>query len=657
MKFKNLSAENFLSISNLDINLDNQGLILIQGDNQDDSNFDSNGAGKTTFMDSISWVLYGKTLKGLKADEVLHNKVKKNCMVSLEIEDDNGDSYKVIRGRKHKEYKNSVLIFKNETNITGKSDKDTNEFIESLLQMSYDVFVATILYSSNSFKFTSATDAEMKKSLDNMLNMEFWNLCLDETKRRIDEVKKEISTIENSIDRTILNQSNLMDQKKLLADKSIEAKTAGIRKKQELTARLDKAKKDLEDLKDSSEDETIIKKMINVASDKISEINAKLDDFDDIFDEINSNKSMVSEIEALIKVNTNTINELTTKADNLLKKLDDKKALIGTDCPVCGSEITEKSLEGATKEMLSELQSIMNDRKTKKSSKEKHEKQLVFFKDKVKELQDKYEQRKPLSDEKTSYEQVLANNKAKLNQNAKLKEMYSKSKKQYTDLISTLEKDIKDIESPGEDTYAPKIEEISGNIDKCSKELEALRVQLEEKNNKLANLEVWLDPYSNKGIKSRLLDSVTPFLNKQSNYYLGKLTSGSIEVEFKTQDTNKSGNTHDKLTLNITNTNGGDKYASNSDGERRRIDISVNLALQDLISNRSTKRINVAFYDECFDSLDGVGSERVIEILNENKNNKSSIFVTTHKDDLKAFFDKSITMVKKNGFTTLKESL
>lgn len=657
MIFSNLKIQNFLSIKEVEINLDNKGLVLVSGENLDDPNFKSNGAGKTNLHESISWVLYGRTTKGLKGDEVLHKRVKKNCMVSLDIEDDTGDLYSIVRGRKHKEYKNSVLVFKGGTNITGKSDKDTNEFIESLIQMSYDVFTATILYSSSSFKFTSSTDAEMKKSLDNMLNMEFWNLCQEETKRRIDAIKDNIKTIENKIENNSKNIEILTEQKDDLLEKSKESKISYAKKKDELLERLEIVKNEYKDLEDTSLDLKGTLKDLKVLNTKIAEVAEQIDNFDKIFKNINATKVKMSETSGNIRVSDNNITDLTNKASRLLRKLDDKKALIGTACPVCGSDITKESLNKATAEIKEELKSIVKDLKLKKDSKLDDEKALNLLKEELEKFQNDYDERKSFLDKKAKYDQELADIKAKVSQNTRLKEAYERSKKQYDDTIAMLEKDILEYSGPYKDVYKDSLENLDIKISNYSTLLSNLKDQIEERNRELKNNEVWLNPFSNRGIKSLLLDSVTPFLNKKSNYYLSKLTSGSIEIEFKTQTENKSGNLQDKFNLDIRNNNGGDKYIANSDGERRRIDIAVNLALQDLISSRNSKKINVAFFDECFDSLDDIGAERVIEILNENHSNKRSMFVTTHNENLKSFFDKCIIMVKKGGFTKLKENL
>lgn len=47
------------------------GLYYLSGENKDEPLLGSNGAGKSTFLDAITWILYGRTTRGLKAGEVI----------------------------------------------------------------------------------------------------------------------------------------------------------------------------------------------------------------------------------------------------------------------------------------------------------------------------------------------------------------------------------------------------------------------------------------------------------------------------------------------------------------------------------------------------------------------------------------------------------
>ena len=81
------------------------------------------------------------------------------------------------------------------------------------------------------------------------------------------------------------------------------------------------------------------------------------------------------------------------------------------------------------------------------------------------------------------------------------------------------------------------------------------------------------------------------------------------------------------------------------------------LVLQDLVASRSSKRINIAIFDEVFDALDEIGVEKVIELLQELSDEKSTILVISHNEHLQSYFTNSWTIVKKDGFSTLEHSI
>lgn len=655
MKLENLKIQNFLSIKELAFNLDNRGLVLVQGRNLDDINFDSNGAGKTSFIEAIAWVLFGKTVKGLKGDEVIHRQVKKNCAVSLSFTDDDNNEYTVNRYRKHKEFKNSVMLFNGENNITQKSDKDTTEYIEALFQMNYDIFTSTLLYSSHSFKFTSSSDAEMKKSLDILLNMEIWNKCLEETKNRKIISENEKSSLIEKINYNEKYITMFNKQLEELKIKEKENKNNWIKAKEKYILNIKKTQELLDNLEAPDESDLLkYDNEINQIKDKLDAIENEINEYDTLMENILELRTQLSESEGILKSISSNSEMLQKQAEKYLDKLQSKNKLIDNPCPVCGSLVTAESIENVTAEIKAELRDIYTEHKNKKAHRVSVENQISSIKEKIALLKEDYNKRKPLLTQKKELEQKLY--KVNNNRNYFLNSInsYKQEKKQYEESIDMYKTYIKESENKMNQTFTDSIKNLEGTIKFYLKQQDDLNIKLKKTDKYLECLNNWILGFSNKGIKSLLLDNVTPFLNERTNYYLNKLTSGSIEIEFKTQAETKSGELRDKFTMNIINKNGGNNYNSSSDGEKRRIDISVNLALQDLLSHRSSKHINIAFFDECFDTLDGIGCERIIEVLQENINNKSSIFITSHNEQFKSFFDKSIILTKKNGFTTLK---
>lgn len=660
MILNTIEIQNFLSIKNINFILHDRGLVLIQGKNLDDNNFDSNGAGKTSFIEALSWVLFGKTVKGLKGDEVIHNKVKKNCSVKLSFTDDDNNNYFICRYRKDKVNKNSVLVYKNDVELTGKSDKDTTEYIETLFQMNYEVFTATLLYSSHSFKFTSSSDAEMKKSLDVMLNFDIWNKCLNEAKERKNNKQYELDSTTNNLNQCNSSKVALSNQLTLLREKEETNKKTWLKNKNNYLTKIQDITKELEELINNPIDEDALTKCENIISDlndKMMSINFKLNKYEKILEDINSTNTNISILQGSIKSCINCSEDLKKKAEKYLDKLTNKKSLIDTYCPVCGSYVTADSVKNVTKELNVELKKIADDLNENDASLKRYKNLLKLEEAKLKILKDKYSVREEVLLEENACKQDMI--KA-LNEKSKIENSissYAKDKKRLEEMIEAYKASLKECDKKINTSFSDVISNLMNNIDYYTTQEMQLRADRSRLTEEIRYLDDWIFAFSNKGIKSLLLDNVTPFLNKRANYYLNMLTSGSIEIEFTTQCETKSKELRDKFTLNIINKNGGDKYTANSDGERRRIDIAVNLALQDLISFRSNKKINISFFDECFDSLDGVGCERIIEVLQENINNKSSIFVATHNEHLKALFDKSIVLIKKNGFTELKENI
>lgn len=72
MKIKWVDIENFMAIGKARAELEQKGLVLILGENRDDSSQDSNGSGKSSFPDALCWCLYGVTAREETGDDVIN---------------------------------------------------------------------------------------------------------------------------------------------------------------------------------------------------------------------------------------------------------------------------------------------------------------------------------------------------------------------------------------------------------------------------------------------------------------------------------------------------------------------------------------------------------------------------------------------------------
>lgn len=688
MIFQRLTIQNFLSIRSVTLDLNNRGMVLIKGKNLDNDSIDNNGSGKSSIIEALVYVLYARTVRGLKGDSVVNNISKKNTKVYLDLVDDNGDEYRIARYRKHSTNKNKSILYRNGVDITPKSEADFNEAIVNLLQMDYLTFTSSLLYTSESFKFTSASDSEMKTTFDKMLGLDVFSKCLEVTKTRLKDLESKVSNIEWKIDDKVnkmeslngqvveteeLSKTFIKSQKEKIQElvKQRVEQEENLQIYQEDLERLEEKLKDLHEFK--GETEADLKERL----ESIKDLEKLQSTLDEIKSDISEIKLDIKECDLKIKSYKESIGRYTkeiSKKEAEIEKLKQKKLKldddIGQPCPVCGQPITAESLQSAKDEYDSKIEECLQEVKGFNDEIEALQSSILEQKLLIKKYNSDLEysevekdrfanvlnEAQCIIDEKDECQEKLNGIKDVIHDN-ELEMSSVKSKiKGFEQEIGFLDKTIK-TEKSNKNPYLDMLEKQKLSIAECNAEIEKLKKSIETQLDEKQCLLFWQQAYSNQGIKSFILDDITPFLNRRVNKYLSKLASGHIEVKFNTQTTLKSGETREKFSIEINNVDGGSEYMANSTGEKKRVDLAINLALQDLVSARSTKSLNIAIFDEVFDGLDESGIEAVTSLFEELSNEKSSIFVISHNPHLQSIFSNVVTIVKQNGYSNLDEGL
>ena len=633
--FKRVEMKNFMAVQEATLDLDNRGLVLIEGKNKSNDSFTSNGASKTTLITSITYALYGKTEKGLKADEVVNRIEKKNTHVKLTFLVGE-DEYRIERYRKDKTHKNKVLLFCNDKEITGSTNDVTDKSIQELFGIEFNTYVNAIMYGQGDIPmFSQATDKGKKEILESITNVEVYKKAQDVAKEKIKEVEQEQQSKESDIKQLKFKVSMLEEQ----YNKDLDYYNSVMEQKKQEEATIEQAKKEAQQQRDE------LTKQIEEVKQNIPQVEEVEFEFSDSYYKA---QEAINKIETHRKEKLLPAEQDVTSTFNIIKydiqELNKKHSQLDTSdhCPVCGSPIDNSH-------KVKEQHNIQEQLEVKKNQLEQYQEALNKIEDKKLELETKKENIQSImqveEEDKNKHQQMIQEQYRKQQSYyAKISELENK-KNGITDPVLN---DYSYIKKPDEEEHKKEVENINLTIDKHSEDvlqLESNKVQYQQA----------VEAFGNKGIRSVVLDFITPFLNEKANEYLQVLSGSDISVEFQTQVENAKGELKDKFDVIVTNSNGGTSYKSNSAGEQKRIDLAISFAIQDLIMSKDDISTNIALYDECFDGLDTVGCENVIKLLKDRLNTVGTIFVITHSESLKPLFENVITMVKEDGVSRLEK--
>ncbi len=154
----------------------------------------------------------------------------------------------------------------------------------------------------------------------------------------------------------------------------------------------------------------------------------------------------------------------------------------------------------------------------------------------------------------------------------------------------------------------------------------------------------WEDAFSEHGLIKYVIRNILVFFNNRVNYYLNTMSNGNITLEF-----------NDVLEETVINQGGEVSYGTMSGGEKKRVSLSVMLALNDLLALSGKERSNIIFFDEIADSLDDEGVQCLFDLVRAQSPDKK-LFIITHNEYLTSLLvdtSEKITVVKKGGVTSL----
>jgi len=207
--FQEVGMKNFGPyIDEMVLEFANDSLILMRG---------PNGIGKTMALDAMPFTLYGETSKKAKGDDVVNNRIGKNCHTYVKFAI-NEDNYIVNRYHKYTKYGNTVILNKNGVDIK-KGQREVLPEIERLICPKKS-FMNTLMFGQKIKDFfTDLVDSDKKEIFRKILDLDIYSLYY----KRADELLKEVIANREEINTKIQVENGIVQELISLIDSHIEA--------------------------------------------------------------------------------------------------------------------------------------------------------------------------------------------------------------------------------------------------------------------------------------------------------------------------------------------------------------------------------------------------------------------------------------------------
>jgi len=335
LTFKKLSAQGFKSFKDQQVVPFDKlptGLIFLTGMNSVEPDLGANGAGKSSVWDALVWVLYGKTVRGLKAGNVKNWDSKVKCEVVLQFSVDKTDytisrTWQPIALKLTKNNKKPRIV--------------SQEELEGIIGLDHKSFIQTIVMGQFSDMFFDLSATAKSDLFSSVLDTDKWLEYSARAKASSSSYDSDLSLVKDEY-------AELLGEIKQLKKIDYIDSIKSWRSSQDMK------------LSVATSEATEFQEALATSRDKIPKLKSRV---------IKSEK-LVKEAQYAIDDISDHITELADEVTKLKKKADSIRGLVmatkksakkyddaGNECPYCEQTITKKY----KKEKVSELKALLTE--------------------------------------------------------------------------------------------------------------------------------------------------------------------------------------------------------------------------------------------------------------------------------------------------------
>ena len=207
--FQEVGMENYGPYTDpMILTFENDKLTLITG---------PNGIGKTMAIDAIPFTLYGTTSKGAKGDDVVNNKIGKNCKTWVKLMV-NEDQYLITRYHKYTKYQNTVIVNHNGVDIK-QGHREVLPYIERIICPQQAFMNALMFGQKVKDFFTDLVDSKKKEIFRKILDLAMFLIYYKGADEALKEIEEQRHNSSNDMQIKIGLVNDAIEQIELLTQK------------------------------------------------------------------------------------------------------------------------------------------------------------------------------------------------------------------------------------------------------------------------------------------------------------------------------------------------------------------------------------------------------------------------------------------------------
>lgn len=657
IKFKYMSAKNFFAFGpeGIEIFFDDLGnIVLVQGINLDTGTMEtkhSNGAGKSSIVDIMSYGFYGKPVKKPKQlghKEMMNHQASKNLEVEIQF-----NEYRIVRSRepnKLKLWKSKDGIWDASTEVKG---TEVQEEINGIVGLNHAAFCAVVVVDdSDRHTFLELALGDKRNIVENILGLDCYRDYHENAKDYLKELKAAVkaqtecySKCSDAVDEAKKKIVQIEQQEKTwLSQKQTEIanlKTKITQKQAELDG-LD-AKNELKKYQDAQQKLETLKATLLDNENKKSKIEEAL-----VGAKQKQNDATIAHNQALLDAQTlkTELERISTDKKSLeadIKQMTNLQE--GVKCDYCFSTVAKKNYSHVLEQKQNKLSKINDDADKAKAKAVTLQQELAAKKTNLDTIT------KAINDATGKTKEIQVKNVTISNEIdilSKVKKPDLSAKQQVLESEITLFKTQLE-EKEKEAAKSPYIEILKTNLDiKTAKETECEQAALilREKEKLLPYGEFFVDAFGDSGIRKYVISGIVPTLNNNIRFWFECLIDGMFELTLD-----------DELKESIYINGRLTEYAGLSNGEKRRINIAVSLGWGYVGTLSAGKTPSVVFLDEITGGgIDVAGVNGIYKMIQELAKERQ-VFLTTHNQTLIDMLQgcKTLTLIKKGGISRLQK--